>query len=62
MPWDSPQQFQKRHAKKLSPARAGKAKSIAEAMMARGAKEGMSIATGIKRAKSMKGFGAKKTK
>lgn len=57
MPWTA-QEFKQRHAKHLSTAQAGKAASIAEAMMRGGAAEGMAIATGIKRAKG--GLGAKR--
>lgn len=54
MPW-TPAQFKAKHNKKLSPAAAKKAASIASAMVARGAPEGMAIATANKRAG---GFGA----
>lgn len=52
MPW-TPNEFRRKHNKKLTLAQAGKAASIAEAMMRSGADEGMAIATANKRAKAM---------
>ena len=56
MPWDSPADFARRHNRKLKGEAAKKARSIAEAMIARGVDEGIAIATANKRAR---GFGAK---
>jgi len=53
MPWPSGQEFARKHWKKGGK-RAGKARRIAEAMIASGADEGTSIATGIARAKGQK--------
>lgn len=53
MPWTGAT-FKQRHAKNLSPARAGKAAKIANAMLKGGASEGLAIATGIARAKGQK--------
>lgn len=50
MPW-SPQSFKERHNKNLSPAQASVASRIANAMLKRGADEGVAIATANKRAK-----------
>ena len=58
MPW-TPDQFRQRHAKHLSPAQAARAAKQANAMLASGASEGMSIATAIKHAK---GHGARPKK
>jgi len=63
MPWTA-KSFKSKHAKNLSSGEAKKASEIANAMLKKGADEGVSIATAIKRAKqdhltSM--YGAKKT-
>ena len=58
MPWSSGAEFARKHAKKLHGAAATKAKSVAEAMIARGVPEGEAIATANKYAR--KGFGAVK--
>ncbi len=50
MPWTA-KQFKQRHNHSLSIGQAGKAASIAEAMMRRGVSEGIAIATANKRAK-----------
>jgi uncharacterized protein YdaT len=52
MPW-TPEEFKRKHAKKLPAAKAGKAAAIANAILARGGDEGTAIATGIARAKGM---------
>ena len=54
MPWQSARQFKKRHFKKAERGQAGKARRIAEAMLAKGVDEGVAIATGIARAKGRK--------
>lgn len=48
MPWSSGAVFARKHNRKLKGAAAGKAKSVAEAMMRRGVAEGEAIATGNK--------------
>lgn len=52
MPWTGTQ-FRMRHAKHLTPKQAARAATIANAMLRGGAEEGVAIATGIKRAKSV---------
>lgn len=47
MPW-TPQSFRSKHNKSLSPAKAKKAASIANAMLRSGASEGVAIATANK--------------
>jgi len=47
MPW-TPEQFRKKHNKKLSLSQAGKAARQAEAMMRNGVSEGIAIATANK--------------
>lgn len=53
MPWD-PASFKARHNKKLSPAKAAKASSIANAILKRTGDEGLAIATANARAKGQK--------
>lgn len=53
MPWTGAT-FKQRHNKGLSPAKAKKAASIANAMLRRGASEGVAIATANARAKGQK--------
>lgn len=48
MPWRSGKEFAARHNKKLSGKAASKAKDVANAMIAKGADEGMAIATANK--------------
>ena len=48
MPWRSGKEFAARHNKKLSGEAATKAKNVANAMIAKGADEGMAIATANK--------------
>ena len=54
MPWSSGAVFARKHNRKLKGAAAGKAKSVAEAMMRRGVAEGEAIATGNKVGKDRK--------
>lgn len=51
MPWTA-EEFKNRHAKDLSPAQAKKAAAMANAMLKSGTKEGVAIATAIKRSKA----------
>lgn len=51
MPW-SPQEFRKKHNKKLSDAQATKASEQANAMLKEGVDEGIAIATANKNVKS----------
>jgi uncharacterized protein YdaT len=57
MPWDA-KSFKARHNKKLSPAAAGKAASMANAMLRSGVPEGEAIATANKHVKGK--YGRKK--
>jgi len=52
MPW-TPQEFKRKHNRKLSLGEALKASEMANAMMRSGASEGVAIATANKRAKSL---------
>jgi len=63
MPW-TPQQFKAKHNSKLSKAESTHAASIANAMIANGAKEGVAIATANKEAQKHldRMYGAKKKK
>jgi uncharacterized protein YdaT len=51
MPW-TPEEFRRKHNKKLSLSQAGKAAAQAEAMMREGVDEGTAIATANKNAQS----------
>lgn len=51
MPW-TPEEFRRRHAKRLSRRQAERASSIANAILREGGDEGAAIATGISRAKT----------
>ena len=53
MPW-TPRSFKGRHWKSASPSQAKRAARIANAMLKKGASEGVAIATGIARAKGRK--------
>lgn len=56
MPYKSGEEFARKHNKKLKGAGANKARKVAEAMMSKGASEGMAIATGNKAGNKMMGY------